>query len=169
MHIDGACQCEKITYEAEVDLQDVAICHCADCQRLTGTAYRVTVSTQRSQFHTTSGEPKLYVKTADNGRRRLQFFCSDCGSPIYTTGENEDAEQVGIRLGTVNQRRGLKPHSQIWCSSALAWAQDLTGLPGRPGGLSVPAEDVTERVSVLSQKESDESRPARPAAPGTTP
>ncbi|MBB3313230.1 hypothetical protein FHT78_005022 [Rhizobium sp. BK196] len=133
MHIDGACQCEKITYEAEVDLQDVAICHCADCQRLTGTAYRVTVSTQRSQFHITSGEPKLYVKTADNGRRRLQFFCSDCGSPIYTTGENEDAEQVGIRLGTVNQRRGLKPHSQIWCSSALAWAQDLTGLPGRPG------------------------------------
>lgn len=57
MHIDGACQCKKITYEAEIDPQDVAICHCTDCQRLTGTAYRVTVSTQRSQFQITTGEP----------------------------------------------------------------------------------------------------------------
>ncbi|MGK9214459.1 GFA family protein [Neorhizobium petrolearium] len=113
MNIDGACQCGKITYEAEVNPQDVAICHCTDCQRLTGTAYRVTVSTQHSQFKITSGDR----------------------SPIYTTGEHEDAGQVGIRLGTVNQRQELKPRSQIWCSSALAWAQDLTGLSGRPGGL----------------------------------
>jgi hypothetical protein len=53
MHIDGACQCGKITYAAEVDPQDVAICHCTDCQRLTGTAYRVTVSPQRCRFHIT--------------------------------------------------------------------------------------------------------------------
>ncbi|MBA8801315.1 GFA family protein (plasmid) [Agrobacterium pusense] len=131
MHIDGACQCRKITYEAEIDPQDVAICHCTDCQRLTGSAYRVTVSTHRNRFQITSGTPRLYVKSADNGRRRLQFFCADCGSPVYTTGEHEDAEQIGIRLGTVNQRQELRPRSQIWCSSALPWAQSLTDLPGR--------------------------------------
>lgn len=73
MHIDGAYQC-------------------TDCQRLTGAASRVTVTARRSQFPITTGEPRLYVKTADNGRRRLQFIRSDCGSPIYTTGEHEDAE-----------------------------------------------------------------------------
>jgi len=133
MLIDGACQCGGITYEAEVDPDRVGICHCTDCQRLTGTAYRVSVITESDKFRILSGEPKRYVKTADNGRRRLQFFCPDCGSPIYTTGEGEDPEDIGIRVGTVNQRRELKPTLQIWCSSALPWVRDIRGVPGRPG------------------------------------
>jgi hypothetical protein len=44
MHIDGECQCGQVTYEADIEPGEVSICHCRDCQRLTGTAYRVTVS-----------------------------------------------------------------------------------------------------------------------------
>jgi hypothetical protein len=43
MHIDGACHCGKITYEAEVDPEAVGICHCTDCQTLSGTAFRTVV------------------------------------------------------------------------------------------------------------------------------
>jgi len=133
MHIDGECQCGQVAYEAEIDPGGVSICHCSDCQRLTGTAYRVTVSAVREMFRITSGEPKLYVKIADNGHRRLQYFCPCCGSPIYTTGEGEQAGQVGIRLGTVNQRKDLMPQSQFWCSSELKWAQDIRALPRHDG------------------------------------
>lgn len=133
MRIDGECHCGQIAYEAEIDREDVAICHCTDCQRLTGAAYRVTVSALREEFRITAGEPRLYVKVADNGRRRLQFFCPNCGSPIYTTGEGEDSRQVGIRLGPVNQHYELRPRGQIWCSSALEWAQNLKDLPRHHG------------------------------------
>ncbi|EPE96958.1 glutathione-dependent formaldehyde-activating protein [Rhizobium grahamii CCGE 502] len=109
----------------------VSICHCTDCQRLTGAAYRVTISTRRAAFTITGGEPRLYVKLGENGRRRLQYFCPNCGSPVYTTGEGEDAEEVGIRLGTINQRYEFQPRWQIWCSSELPWVQDLTALPKR--------------------------------------
>ena len=129
MHIDGECHCGQVKYEAEIVRKDVSICHCTDCQRLTGTAYRVTVTAESQRFRVMSGEPKLYVKIGDNGRRRLQFFCPNCGSPIYTTGEEDDARQVGIRLGTVNQRRELSPQAQFWCASELEWTQDLTALP----------------------------------------
>ena len=132
MHIDGQCHCGFVTYEAEIDPEGVSICHCTDCQRLTGSAYRVTAGAPRSAFRLTGGEPKLYVKIADNGRKRLQFFCPHCGSPVYTTGTDEDAEKIGIRVGTINQRRELKPGSQIWCSSALPWIGDIGALPGRP-------------------------------------
>ncbi|ODR90011.1 GFA family protein [Sinorhizobium alkalisoli] len=131
MHIDGQCHCGFVTYEAEIDPDEVSICHCTDCQQLTGSTFRVTVGTPRSSFRLTGGEPKLYIKIADNGRKRLQFFCPECGSPIYTTGEGDDAEEIGIRVGTINQRRGLTPRSQIWCSSALPWI-DVGKLPGRP-------------------------------------
>lgn len=36
MHIDGACQCEKITYEAVVDPRDVTICHCTGLPEIDG-------------------------------------------------------------------------------------------------------------------------------------
>ncbi|MEI2299939.1 GFA family protein [Ensifer sp. MJa1] len=131
MHIDGQCHCGFVTYEAEIDPADVAICHCTDCQQLTGSAYRVTAGAARENFRLTGGEPKLYTKTGANGRQRLQFFCPNCGSPIYTTGTDEDALEVGIRVGTINQRRDLRPRSQIWCSSALSWIGDVRRLPGR--------------------------------------
>ena len=129
MHIDGRCHCGFVSYEAVVDPKRVSICHCSDCQRLTGSAYRVTVTAPKESFKITQGEPKLYIKIGDNGRHRLQFFCPNCGSPIYTTGKGSDAEEVGIRLGTINQRHELQPESQIWCSSELPWVENIAVLP----------------------------------------
>ena len=36
MHVEGGCHCGYIAYEAEVDPETVSICHCTDCQRMTG-------------------------------------------------------------------------------------------------------------------------------------
>jgi hypothetical protein len=43
MKVEGRCHCGKIEYEVEVDETKVQICHCLDCQTLTGSAYRVTI------------------------------------------------------------------------------------------------------------------------------
>ena len=42
MKVDGQCHCGQIRYEAEIDADKVNVCHCTDCQTLTGTAYRVS-------------------------------------------------------------------------------------------------------------------------------
>ena len=39
MKIDGGCHCGYITYEAEADPAHTAICHCTDCQTLSGSAF----------------------------------------------------------------------------------------------------------------------------------
>ncbi len=128
MKIDGSCHCGAIRYEAEVDPARVGICHCTDCQALTGSAFRVTVSAAAANFHLTAGRPKTYVKTADSGARRIQAFCGDCGSPIYTTSVGMHPETVGIRVGTVRQRRELTPTRQIWRNSALPWVPSMDDL-----------------------------------------
>jgi hypothetical protein len=131
MRITGQCHCGFVTYEAEIDPSQVSICHCTDCQRLTGSAYRVSASAPSDQFQITRGRPKLYVKIGDTGAKRLQFFCGDCGSPLYTTGEGADAQEVGLRLGTIDQRLHLRPTQQKWCRSALAWVNEIGDLPGQ--------------------------------------
>lgn len=132
MRITGSCHCGQLAYEAEIDPDDVIVCHCTDCQRLTGTDYRVTVGAKADDLRIIRGALKLYAKTADNGRRRLQYFCPECGSPIYTTGENADAREISIRTGTIDQRGDLPPRRQIWCSSSVPWLGEVGGLPGRP-------------------------------------
>jgi len=133
MRVDGGCHCGRVTYEADISPQDVGICHCTDCQRLTGSAFRVTAATSRSNFRITAGDPKCYTKIGDSGQKRLQYFCDFCGSPIFTSGEGEAADDVGIRVGTINQRRDLSPRYQIWCSSQLSWVATIGSLPGRSG------------------------------------
>ena len=133
MRVAGGCHCGAIVFAAEVDPQRVSICHCTDCQLLTGSAYRVTVPAARSDFTLTRGTPRTYVKTAASGARRLQAFCGDCGSPLYAADADDAADEVGLRVGTIAERAALKPVRQIWCGSALAWSQDLTALPKREG------------------------------------
>ena len=84
MKIDGRCHCGAIAYEAEIDPAKVLVCHCTDCQSLSGSAFRVAVPAEGGSFKLRSGKPKVYVKTtAESGTHRDQAFCPDCGSPIY--------------------------------------------------------------------------------------
>ena len=128
MKIDGSCHCGKITFEAEIHLEDVFICHCTDCQTLSGTAYRVVVLAPSETF-TMHGEPKTYSNVAESGRERIQAFCPDCGSPFYSCDPGDGPKIYGIRVGTIRQRDQLKPKSQYWCHSALDWTKDLSKMP----------------------------------------
>jgi hypothetical protein len=132
MKITGACHCGSVQYEAEIDPRHVTICHCKDCQRLTGSAFRVSVGTTSEQFTRLRGTPAIYVKVGDSGARRAQVFCSDCGSPLWTYDVDSPA-RLGLRVGCVDQREALRPTNQIWCRSALPWAMDIRGLQRSDG------------------------------------
>jgi hypothetical protein len=132
MHVDGQCHCGRIAFEAEVDPDAVGICHCSDCQALTGSAYRVVVPAPAAMFKLLRGEPKHYVKTADSGNKRIHAFCPDCGSPIYAAAP-QNTPSYSLRIGSIRQRAQLRPSRQIWCRSALPWAMDLNEFEKRQG------------------------------------
>lgn len=130
MHITGACHCGKIRYEAEVDPGHTSICHCTDCQVLTGTAFRVSVRAELGTFRITSGVPRVYTKTtAESGTPREQAFCEHCGTPIYATSPGPEPRVYNLRTGAIEQRAQLRPTVQIWARSRVAWLADVLGLP----------------------------------------
>ena len=133
MKIDGACHCGYITFEAEIDPNKVAICHCTDCQTLSGSAYRASVVTPSDQFKLLSGEPASYVKVADSGNKRLQTFCPRCGSPLYAGAVDAPDAPLMVRLGVVHQRDELVPKRQIWTASQQSWIDSLQSIPGTEG------------------------------------
>jgi hypothetical protein len=128
MKIDGHCHCGRIAFEAEVDPETVALCHCTDCQSLSGSPYRASIAAPAAHF-VLRGEPKTYVKIAENGARRRQAFCGDCGAPIYSCAA-ENPKSYTLRIGSINQRAAFSPpRLQIWRGSALPWVDSLADIP----------------------------------------
>jgi len=129
MHIHGSCHCGEISYEADVDPEKVAICHCADCQTFAGAPYRAMVAPLPGTLRMT-GTPTHYTKDADSGRQRVQGFCGTCGSHLYACDPGAAQERLSLRIGAIAERHELAaPMRQIWCDSALDWAFDLEAIP----------------------------------------
>lgn len=131
MKVDGSCHCGKIRFEAEIDPGKVVICHCTDCQTLSGSAFRTVVPTIEGTFRLLSGAPKVYVKTGESGNKREQTFCSDCGTPIYSATVESDGRVFGLRVGALRQRYELIPSDQFWFRSSQAWLESLATIAKR--------------------------------------
>ena len=128
MKIDGRCHCGHITYEAEIDLDKTLICHCTDCQTLSGSAFRVVAYTQEDAFKLLSGELKIYVKTSESGNERPQAFCPECGTPIYSTVVGAGPKVYAIRMGSIRQRDQIVPQTQWWSRSAQPWVTQIESM-----------------------------------------
>ena len=127
MKIDGSCHCGQISFSAQIDPARVMVCHCNDCQILSGAPFRA-VAVAPYESLALRGEPKGYVKVAQSGNRRAQFFCPECATPLFSTAP-ENPTTVVIRLGCVKQRAQLAPAVQIWQGAAMPWLEHLHGVP----------------------------------------
>jgi hypothetical protein len=128
MKIDGRCHCGYITFEADADPDKASVCHCTDCQSFSGSAFRTFARVTGDTFRILSGEPTVYVKTAESGTKRAQGFCPRCGSPIYATSVGDGPKTYSVRLGTVRQRDQFVPKLQIWARSGQRWVTDLASV-----------------------------------------
>ena len=127
MQIHGGCHCGAVSFTADIDPSRVMLCHCTDCQVMSGSAFRMVVLASIDKF-AVSGQTKGYVKVAESGNRRVQVFCPECGTPLYATAP-EHATTVSIRVGCVKERAHLRPAAQIWARSAMPWLHELADLP----------------------------------------
>lgn len=130
MLIHGSCHCEAVRFTAEIDPTQVTVCHCSDCQVLSGAPMRAIVRATIGDF-ALQGTVKAYTKTAQSGQHRDQVFCPVCGTPLYGCAA-QNPEFVVIRLGCVSEREQLPPQRQIWTASAMPWLGDCIEQMGAP-------------------------------------
>jgi hypothetical protein len=129
MKVHGKCHCGAIAYEAEVEAGSVNICHCLDCQTLTGSAYRANIQAPAPGFKLLRGNPRRYLKTADSGAKRVHAFCEICGAPIYSCAV-ENPRTYSLRVGALDERAQLgRPFRQVWTKRRLPWVPKLEGVP----------------------------------------
>ncbi len=132
MRVEGQCQCGAISFSAEIDPDRVVLCHCTDCQVMSGSPFR-EIATAPIESFVLSGSPKSYIKVAASGNRRAQVFCPTCATPLYSAAP-ENPTSVTLRLGCVKRRRDLRPSVEVWRESALPWVRERGLLREAPDG-----------------------------------
>lgn len=117
--MDGSCLCGDITYTVADDPELLLVCHCANCQRQTGSAFSLLYGALRAGVQI-SGSPTTYADKGDSGADVDRLFCPRCGSCILANA----ALLPDISFvfgGTLNDRSRLAPNTQIFCDSAQPW------------------------------------------------
>lgn len=129
METTGACFCGAVEYRADVDPHRIGICHCRDCQVLSGSAFRLAAVVLPGSFEVTKGDPKTFDKAADSGRVRRLLFCSDCGSHIASLPPDldEPGAFISLRIATSKDFASFEPTYELWRDSKVAWMPELEG------------------------------------------
>lgn len=124
----GSCQCGNVKYEVTVEPLLTAVCHCKDCQKLSTSAFSISMILNRSGFKILSGELKNWERPTAVGGIAVCWFCPDCGNRIFH--ENPEMPNV-IRLkpGTLEDTSVLEPQVHVWTCREQQWLSRFTDLP----------------------------------------
>jgi hypothetical protein len=79
----GGCQCGRIRYRLDGRILGLAVCHCKECQRQSGSAFGMSLAVANDTFVLMAGELKTFSVVCDSGRIKHCTFCPDCGTRIY--------------------------------------------------------------------------------------
>jgi len=116
--ITGHCECNKITYQIDGEINDYSHCHCSQCRRLHGAAFVSFAGVQRKEFSYLSGESELAHYASSTTHDRV--FCSNCGSNILVALDDEP-DALYVSMGTINGKPKLPPAYHIFVASKAPW------------------------------------------------
>jgi len=120
-HIEGRCLCGRVHYVGDAEPAFVGICHCADCQKFSGSAFATIVAVPATALKV-SGTLRTFTKPGDSGKAIHRRFCPECGSGILDEAEALPGMAM-VNVGTLDDRSWVKPQSEIYCDSAQSWVE----------------------------------------------
>ena len=122
----GGCLCGTIRYEFNAEPATVYTCHCTECQKVSASAFGISVRVMAEDFQITKGEPATFDTIADSGRVKTGLFCATCGTRF---GGGVGGPVVVLRYGSLDDPNWFEPVAHIWTRSAQAWYPFNDGLP----------------------------------------
>ena len=127
----GRCTCGAVRYEVADEFDYAANCHCADCRRATGSAFKPFAGIRREKHRLVEGADALMVVgQADAHDAR----CGKCGSLLYSL--VREAQYVHVTMGTLIDDPSIRPAEHIFVASKAPWFTITDDLPQYDGHVS---------------------------------
>jgi hypothetical protein len=128
----GECSCGSVKYRVADDFAYALNCHCSQCRRATGAAFKPLAGIDRQKLTLVEGEDRLWIYGDEAGAHDVR--CARCGSLLYSVVQNGDYAHVA--MGTLTNQPSIRPSMHIFTASKAPWediADDLPQHEGFPG------------------------------------
>ena len=122
--LTGRCFCGAVHYVVADEFRYAANCHCTDCRRTTGSAFKSFAGIEREKFTVTEGADHLHIygdESAHDAR------CGRCGSFLYSV--VRDGAFVHVALGPLADEPTIRPSEHIFVGSKAPWFTITDDLP----------------------------------------
>jgi len=127
------CRCDRIRMQITAPPIVTMACHCKGCQRMTASAFSLSILLPVEGFEVTAGEPVIGGLQAAGGHRH----CEHCKSWLYSQPDGMDA-WVNVRATLLDDASWFSPFVETCTAEALPWAKTgaIHSFP------NIPAMDV---------------------------
>ena len=130
--VSGGCLSGNVRFETTSEPAMQVLCHCVDCQTVSGSAFYTAYIVQLESVKLTKGEPRGFSVKSDMGRRNHRRFCRDCGTRLWAELERGVASVNGMAL---DDKSHFKPTHNHRLETAPDWClmnEALHTLPVTP-------------------------------------
>ena len=118
---EAACSCGQLQVTVRGDPIRVAMCHCLECQRRTGSIFGVQAFYLREQVRLAKGIAKRYARRADSGRTVTFNFCPECGGTVFFGNPSNAPELIAVAVGMFADPDFEKPRHSVWEKRQHPW------------------------------------------------
>ncbi|MDQ0466258.1 hypothetical protein QO010_004051 [Caulobacter ginsengisoli] len=113
----GGCRCGQVRFQITAPPMLTMACHCTGCQRMTASAFSLSLAVPGPGFAVTEGQPAI---GGLHGEVR-HFFCPHCMSWMFTRPPSLDL--VNVRATLLDEAGWFTPFIETYTSEALPWAR----------------------------------------------
>jgi len=120
--LKGSCLCGEVRYTVADEFNYALICHCSQCRRATGSAFKPFGGIERAKLKVTRGRIRIFGDVMAH-----DAHCRVCGSLLYSI--VQQGKVAHVTYGTLIDAPTLAPSAHIFVGSKAPWDTICDGLP----------------------------------------
>ena len=122
--LQGQCLCGAVRYTVAEGFLYAANCHCSQCRRATGSAFKPFAGSESAKLRITQGAEQTLRYGDEQG---YDQHCGRCGSLLYSL--VREGQYVHVTLGTLVDAPSIRPDKHIHVASKAPWYTITDDLP----------------------------------------
>jgi hypothetical protein len=122
--LGGKCFCGAVHYAVADAFLYAANCHCSNCRRTTGAAFKPFAGIERGKLVVAKGEDEVMIYGDETAN---DTHCRICGSLLYSV--VRDGTFAHVAMGTLVDEPTIRPSKHIFVGSKAPWFTITDDLP----------------------------------------
>lgn len=123
--LTGTCLCGATAYAVDDAFSYAMNCHCSNCRRATGAAFKPFAGIQRNRLELVAGTE--HVMVFGDTERAHDVHCGICGSLLYSV--VREGAYAHIAMGTLVDDPAIRGSAHIFVGSKANWHEITDDLP----------------------------------------